>query len=572
MSLQTENSSAFRAAFTTSCSTNPKGMTYTENGALAHDSTGKNTLDFYTRVMARDKATAMPDADIETCLSASYNEDPSLTLRLLAQLRDIRGQGKGERHATKICWLWMLKNHPEQLYANMTHLPFFGRWKDLLDFCGTDAELPALKLFAAQLQMDLAAVNSKESDTPPEEAFVVVEAPDKEESAVPSRVHVSLAAKWAPSEKCHEDKIAVKAGRTPPSYTLANLLADADPSAPRGITNVMRWYRKTYLTPLRSVIDIVEKHLCSKQYDSVEFSKVPGVALKIYSKKTFPTHMADRFAQWQTDVLAGKAKINSGTVDPYEVVSQYLNMTVTEAQKPTLEAFYRDQLDKLRTSLSEKYGYDHMEDSVVVVDVSGSMGSRGSSNNAPLCASIAMGVWISALARKDWRDLVFTFSTTPSVVDLKHCKTLEDRVSAVANCNGHGTSTNIQALFDLILTRAKERALTQDQMPARLIIVSDMQFNDACGHGSAFTNLEVARAKFRSAGYSPPIVVFWNVRGNTGNTGSPAVHDDRGVIMLSGYSKSMIPSLLDGSDMPTPYDMMLKVLSDPRYDCMTLVN
>ena len=105
-------------------------------------------------------------------------------------------------------------------------------------------------------------------------------------------------------------------------------------------------------------------------------------------------------------------------------------------------------------------------------------------------------------------------------------------------------------------------------MPKRLIIISDMQFDTACGH-NIFTNLEVMQAKFRKAGYTMPTVVFWNVRGDSYGVASPASQSDRGVIMLSGFSKSMVTLLLEGGDMPTPYDIMLKAIGNERYDRMT---
>jgi len=88
-----------------------------------------------------------------------------------------------------------------------------------------------------------------------------------------------------------------------------------------------------------------------------------------------------------------------------------------------------------------------------------------------------------------------------------------------------------------------------------------------------FTNLEVMRAKFRKAGYDMPIIVFWNVRGNVNpQSGAPATADDKGVIMLSGFSKSLLTLIMEGDELPTPRDIMLKALSDERYDRLCVVD
>lgn len=557
-------SAAFVDVFTKSESDTdsaPKGMTYTENGALAHLSTGQKCLDFFFKVMARDKRTAMSDENIVCHMKDAWNECPQVALRLIANLRDIRGNtGKGERHAAEVCWKWLLENHPEQLAANMHHIPFFGRWKDLLDITvGTDYEVPMFQLYARQLLTDLEAYKNGFAAEDPVER---------------SRFYgqISLAAKWAPTEKCTYDKQAKLAGRPTASFLLASSLQSISPDAPEVAgTQLMQWYRKTFLTPLRKVIGVVETYLCQKQFENIDFNKVPGVALKMYSKKTFPSpkrpELARRFLEWQRDVLNGKAKINSGTVDPYQVVESLLNHTVTEAQIPTLEAFYQSQIRDIRQKLKDRFGSeDKIPTSVFVADVSGSM------SGTPMTVSIAMAIWGSSIAHPAWRDMFFTFSSQPSIVSLKGQKTLQDKVHATAKADWGG-STDLQATYDLILKKAQKEGLKQSEMPSRLVIVSDMQFNQAC-QGNVFTNLEVTRAKFRSAGYDMPIVVFWNVRGNTDSkTGAPALANEQGVIMISGFAKSLLTLIMEGDDIvvPTPTDMMLQALLDERYDRLTVV-
>jgi len=538
----------------------PKRMTLTENGALAHLGTGSKCLDFFTRVMARDKRTAMSDDNIRQCMTEAWQESPALTLRLVANLRDIRGDtGKGERHAAELCWKWLIEHHYPQIQANMIHIPFFGRWKDLLDIClGTSLETQMLHLYAEQLVRDVESYRiGFESDDSIERS--------KHYGAI------SLAAKWAPSEKCTYDKIAKQNKRPTPSFRLATILhglvADAPPSKN---TTLMRWYRKEILSPLREVIGIVERYLCAHEFDKIDFSKLPGVALKIYSKKAFPNEkrpeLAARFSQWQQDVLAGKVKMNTGTVDPYEVVDLLYRKTASVAQIPTLEAYYLKQVEELRAKLA-------VPSSVFVVDTSGSMTWDG---GIPIVVALSLGIWGSAIANPAWRDMFFTFETSPSIVDLSDCTTLQERVDR-AQLARVGGSTDIQATLDLILRTATDKGLSNEQMPNRLVIVSDMQFNEAItgfmqdgSEEQLFTNLEVMRAKFRKAGYDMPIVVFWNVRGD-GQNAAPATADDKGVIMLSGFSKSLLTLIMEGGDIPTPYDIMLKALSDERYDRLVLV-
>lgn len=534
----------------------PEGMTMTENGALAHLNTGVKCLDFYTKVMARDKHTAMRDATIEQYMADAWDECPLLALRLVANLRDVRGAtGKGERHAATVCWKWLLKNHPNQVKVNMVHIPYFGRWKDLLDIClGTELETEMLQLYADQLVCDRNEyLKGFHSDDPVERS--------RHYSAV------SLAPKWAPTEGCAYDKAAKKDNRPNPSFQLATILHDMTSDAPDvSGTGMLRWYRQTYLAPLRKVNGIVESMLCQQKFDEIDFSKVPGVALKLYSKNAFTSmkrpELAERFAEWQKDVLNGKTRMNSNTVDPYEVVDLIYRDKASLSQMPTLEAFYKTQVEALRSKLAD----EDVPSSVFVIDVSASM------NGTPMAVALSLAIWGSAIANAAWRDLFFTFDSNPSIVSMADCTSLKSRIYKALSASVGG-STNLQATLDLILSTARDKGLTPEQMPSRLVIVSDMQFNEATSDSEQlFTNLEVMRAKFRAAGYDMPIVVFWNVRGNTGRTtGAPATVDDKGVIMLSGFSKSLLTFVMEGDDIPTPYEIMLKALSDERYDRLTVV-
>ena len=56
-------------------------------------------------------------------------------------------------------------------------------------------------------------------------------------------------------------------------------------------------------------------------------------------------------------------------------------------------------------------------------------------------------------------------------------------------------------------------------MPTKLLIISDMEFNEADCYK---TNLDVIRAKYSDAGYKMPEIVFWNVNGRLGNVPASA--------------------------------------------------
>lgn len=514
-------------------------MTTTANGAISHPRTGSACLDYFSKCLARSKASATPDEEIKRIASAAWDESPLDLMRLLAHKRDCRG-GAGERHVSKVTWRWLVEEHYSTALLNLRHVPFYGRWKDLVDyFMNTAAENAALELFSTQLSTDIETLNRVHQELELSE--------NATRELQKTLGTISLAAKWAPTEGGSRDRL------TKCSHKLASILRTKmglgeEPSH----SKLMKWYRTSVISPLRDSIGVVERLMCLQKWTEIDFSKVPSKALLLYSKKCFPAHAAERFAQWQQDVLAGRAKMNASQVDPYEVVHQLIH-NPSPAALPTLEAFYQKQVEELRSK-------GDLGDSLVMADVSGSMAGT------PMTVSVSMAIWMSALASAPFRDVFLTFESTPRFVDLSACSTLQEKVNCTLRAPWGG-STDLQAAFELLLSRAIEKRVSSDEMPKKLFIVSDMQF-DVAGGGNLFTNYETIVAKYRASGYTIPEIVFWNVSGIINDT--PVTRDTRGVAMISGFSKSLIGMFLTGKPIPSPYEVMRLAIDNERYARMTI--
>jgi hypothetical protein len=64
-----------------------------------------------------------------------------------------------------------------------------------------------------------------------------------------------------------------------------------------------------------------------------------------------------------------------------------------------------------------------------------------------------------------------------------------------------------------------------------------------------------------------PKLVFWNV--NARNVQFPMSMDERGFQNVSGFSPSILQSLMTG-EFIGPYELMLEVLNSERYKSVTL--
>ena len=161
-----------------------------------------------------------------------------------------------------------------------------------------------------------------------------------------------------------------------------------------------------------------------------------------------------------------------------------------------------------------------------------------------------------------------TFSGTPKWVDTSGLKTLNSKYEKVLG-QDWGMNTNIHAAFKEILKVAKKNDVPQSDMPEFLLILSDMEFDSCVTDGSRrVTGFDALRSEYASAGYKLPTVVFWQIHAR--NEQSPVRFDQRGAVLLSGYSPALLEAIATGdmSDI-TPESLAMKVLMKPRYDAVS---
>jgi hypothetical protein len=164
-----------------------------------------------------------------------------------------------------------------------------------------------------------------------------------------------------------------------------------------------------------------------------------------------------------------------------------------------------------------------------------------------------------------------TFSSEPKLQRVKG-KDILQKVSSLEDAEW-GMSTDLQAVFDLILKTAKEQNLSGTELPEVIYIISDMEFNDATysrGHPYAGCsdeykkgNFDIIKKKYLESGYCLPKLVYWNVDAKQKQL--PVTIDDNGVCMVSGYSPSILTSLL-GGEIQDPMQVMLDTIDTERYE------
>lgn len=490
----------------------------TENGALSLATTGSARVDLFFKTVRNT-----PIENLKGALDASWRENPLDTLKLIFHLRDCRG-GKGERKQFKECINWLLTNgHARHVLTNLENFEFYGSYKDLLCLFNTSIERDMLALYSKQLKADKQVLIASK--------MLTDEFGDK-----PHHMEISLAAKWAPTEGCSHDR----------KYKAVSKFAKV-------LSCDKKSYRKEYLVPLRSYLNIVEKSMCDNDWSNINYAHIPSVAMTKY-RKVFAKHDEERFSKYLSDVAAGKTKINASACFPHDIVRPFINKPPTDTEKQTLELQWEALVKDVKNKLNNK----GIKSAMSVVDVSGSM------SGTPLEVAISLGLLLSEITEGAYRHKLVTFSTTPELFEVPE-GTLSEKVSAINRMNWE-MSTNLQAVFDLLLKTAKLYSVPVDQMPQTLFIFSDMQFDIACKNNSQ-TNFALIEQKYAAAGYTRPQIVFWNLRGDT--VDFPVSVNTPRTALVSGFNPSLMKLFVEGCDL-NPYQVMRKAIDDKRYDRVVL--
>lgn len=294
---------------------------------------------------------------------------------------------------------------------------------------------------------------------------------------------------------------------------------------------------KFYRKHIVSHTQVVETQMCKGQWGEISYKGVPSVASKVYAK-AFKRQDGERYGAYLESVMNGETTMNAGAIFPHDIYNS------SNQGSPQADAQWKSLPNYLE-------GVD--ERIMVVSDVSRSM------EGMPMAVSVSLGMYFAERLEGVFKDCLITFSEKPSIFKMKSL-TLHQRILEVSSMNW-GMSTNLESVFDLVLDKAVEYGLPAEQLPTKVLIISDMQFNSAISD-SPDRALNMIRKKYEKAGYEMPQLVFWNV--NSSDSGNiPVKFNDSGVALLSGSSPAVIKACL-GADLD-PVKVMMKALSDPRY-------
>lgn len=485
---------------------NNMNFKYTENGALAHE---RLNSDVYTLFAFGGAYRSRSNEDVILLFKNAFEENAELALKCLFYLRDCRG-GQGERRFFRVCIKWLAENYPNRIRNLVQYLPEYGRYDDLFELFDTNLEEDVINLIRDQLMEDMASQKNG----------------------------ISLIAKWLPSENASSARTIARAKK------IRNAL---------GITS--KNYRKM-LSKLREKIKVLEKLMSANRWGEIEFDKIPSRAGLIY-KNAFARRdiIAKKYEIFAKDK---NTKVNANVLYPYEVVDKALH-----------HYSWRSDIDR---AMINKY-WENLPDylngadcsMMCVIDTSGSMTGGGAA--APINVAISLGLYCAERMSGPFANYYISFASRPQLIKTEGIDFV-DKVERIYHTNLID-NTNLEAVFDLLLSIAKRNNVKQSDIPKTIVVISDMEIdsgtrawrgNNSTWHQStAATEMEKIRQEWAVYGLKLPKLVYWNVdaRNNTILDAGPNVS------FVSGMSPVIFKEVLTGK---TGYDLMLETICAERYN------
>ena len=510
-----------------------KNYQLTENAAVGYKSTGSALTDLNFRVTSMRNGITRDDMFL---FCEAMNEDLEYAIKWLFFARDVRG-GMGERDVFQRFYMQYAELYPNEAKATLKLVAEFGRWKDVIDIINIDKDnnLGGLELVKDTLRNDI-------------HNYMVGES-------------ISLLAKWMPSINA-SGKARQQAKRFAKYFDFSYAT-----------------YRQV-LSKLRAYLDVTEVKTCANRWDEIDYNKVSSNANKRYMN-AFKKHDGERYADHCMKALnmdvnpEVKVKMHASVLFPHEIWEKYTQLPGLSYYECENRSYgWGHSSEPAPADISLEAMWKNLADmgdcgnTMVVVDGSGSMTTGCGYSVRPINIARSLGVYFAERCQGEFNNILMEFSHSPKLIDLNGCETLRDKVielSKYTDC----TNTDIEAVFMLILQSAINANMKQSDLPDRILIVSDMEFDTAtnqtrCVYGMKALFNELAD-RFAKHGYKLPKLVFWNVNSRTKTI--PMTENEMGVVLVSGFSPNIMSMVM--SNQTDPWLALKEKLDSNRYDCVS---
>ncbi|KAK4587360.1 hypothetical protein RGQ29_024176 [Quercus rubra] len=519
---------------TLNLSTQEPTLGFTENCSLTYKATGNPCLDFFFHVVP-----STPSHETVERVQKAWAYHPLTTLKLICNLRGVRGTGKSDKQRFYTAALWLYKHHPKTLALNVRSFADFGYFKDLLEILYLILEGESAREIAKRewFQIKLAKGIGRKMHSFERKRLANMKKTGKNKnknktSKLPKELRVKQNIAKVNLEREHartmrKERVLAMAKKAFERYNrdpVYRFLHDA-------VSDVFAEMLKADMQALNE-----GKHrdisLAAKWCPTIDsaYDKslliCESIAKRVFPKDSDPEYQTLEDAHYAYRV---RDRLRKQVLVPLHKVLElpevYMSANMWEtlpynrvpsvAMKNYKEHFLKHDNKRFQEYLeSVKHGEATIAAGAllpheIIASLNDGDGGQvaelqwkrmvddllkkgklsnciavcdvsGSMYGEPMNVCVALGLMISELSEEPWKGQVITFDTNPTI-QMVQGDSLSEKTQFIRNMKWGG-STNFQAVFDQILDVAVQADLTEDQLIQKVFVFSDMEFDQASGH------------------------------------------------------------------------------------------
>ncbi|XP_025811439.1 uncharacterized protein LOC112889163 [Panicum hallii] len=599
----------------------PPNKTRTENGAATYAASGNPCLDLFFQVVP-----GTPPDRVRGLVEAAWARDPLTALRLVANLRGVRGTGKSDRDGFYAAALWVHGRHPRTLACNVPALAEFGYLKDFPELLyrlvhGGDVRAVAKARADAEKGRRAAKVRLAQlASRRRRRAVELFQAPPApRQPTLADYVAAALTTTRRPKSKRDRKAAAVAAVRKVAKLAVQSLEMYYGDRAYRFLFDcIADFFADLLASDLKQLAPGGKKRKiglaakwCPTPGSSFDRSTLlcEAIARRLFPRDSNPNYagLSEEHYSYQVlhrlrrEVLVPLRKVLE-LPEVYMSAQRWSELPYTRVASVAMRRYkalfkkhdeerfgkYLEDVAAGKAKIAagallpheiaaaafrgEKDDVSELQWRRMVDDLlkKGSLSNciavcdvSGSMSGTPMEVCVALGLLISELSEKPWAGRVITFSQHPEIHMIKG-KSLQEKLRFVQRMDW-GMTTNFQAVFDRILRTAVDARLPREKMIRTVFVFSDMEFDQASANPWRWeTDYEAICRKFRDAGYGDvvPQIVFWNLRDSRS---TPVTSTQPGVAMVSGFSKNFVKLFLENDGVVSPEAVMNAAIAGEEY-------
>ncbi|GLU08157.1 hypothetical protein SLE2022_250820 [Rubroshorea leprosula] len=587
-----------------------------DEGSFTYSNTENPCLNFFFHTVP-----ATPSDVIIDRLEEAWSYDPLTTLKLICNLRGVRGTAKCDKEGFYVAALWLHRNHPKTLACNVGVFANFGYYKDLLEILYRLLEGEKVREISKHewkvkrekkreaFRINRRTKGNRRSERPKDVTLFDFFPKDFKMTQNARKVKLQKESARALRKEKNYKKAqkAYERYTTDPMYNflydcVADLFAEA-------LTQDLKYL---------SSGEVRKISLASKWCPSLNSSYDKATSIcEMIARKVFPrksdseyegieeAHYAFRVRdRLRKEVLVPLRKALE-LPEVYMCSNQWSTLPYSRVHSVAMmdykEQFLRHDNKKFRGYLEDVKKGDEtiaagalLPHEIIASLKEGSysgkvaelqwsrmvedLKKKGKFNNCfalcnvsdygtPMQVSAALELLISELSEDPWKGKVITFSEEAKL-HLIEGDSLLSKTEFISNIFLR-QNADFHEVFDLFLQVAVTAAmegLTEDVMLKRVFVFSDMEFNQACCGWE--TEYQVIKRKFREKGFNHvPEIVFWNLNHSSA---MPVPSNHSGVALVSGFSKNLVKLFLENGGIIDPVSVMESAISGEMYQQLSV--